>query len=210
MDLSQEATLEAIGASALASALWSTVDGTVTATVFPDSADITSDVVRFARQVTCTFRSARVRRVHRDLVSASDIAHRTGFSREAVRKWAGESNARSFPAPYGAVGEESRTSKIWLWPDIAEWLIANYDFPIEKDWPSESVIAHIEARLANVPDYTAQEWHMIQAGSAMGEIVIGRVGPTNFPLRTAGLRIRTNYSLEPEGTIREHDETARA
>ncbi|MFJ9369363.1 helix-turn-helix transcriptional regulator [Nocardia sp. NPDC101769] len=209
MDLSQEATLEAIGTSALASALWSTVDGTVTATVFPESADITSDVVRFARQLTCTFPSARVRRVHRDLVTASDIAHRTGFSREAVRKWANESNDRSFPVPFGAIGEESRTSKIWLWSDIAEWLIAAYDFPIERDWPSESVIAHIDARLANVPDYAAQEWRIIQTGSMIGTKVLGRIELMNFSLRTAELRIRT-CNLEPEGTIREHDEAARA
>ncbi|MBF6297516.1 hypothetical protein IU459_08160 [Nocardia amamiensis] len=208
VDLTQEATLEAIAASDLALALWATVDGVQTATVYPESDDITSEVLRFARLLTCRIRQARVVRVHRDLVSASDIAHRTGFSRETVRKWASGSTERSFPAPFGAVGEDSRTSKIWLWPEVARWLAANYKFPVDVDWPDESTVAHIEACLQKVPDYATQEWHAIQVSWT------GITALRNLELHTRASRMPLpqvhEFVKKLQGAMSEQDEVVGA
>ncbi len=209
VDLAEEATVEAIASADLTSALWSTINGVVTATVFPESADVTDDVVRFARRVACSIPGARVRRVHRDLVSASDVAHRTGFSREAVRKWASGNGERSFPTPYGAVGgDQFRASKIWLWSDVAEWLIANYSFPIDVGWPSEATIAHIEACLAEVPDYVTQEWRDIQVSP--DELVLNELVLDHLVRRAAGSRVHTTYSTDSEKAMCVNDEDIRA
>lgn len=195
VDLADQATIEMIGASEdLASALWSEVDGVVTATVYPTlPTDVTSEIIRFARQVTAALPGARVRRVRRDLVSASDVAHRTGFSRETVRKWNRAGNDRQFPMPVGAVGEGSRTSKVWLWSEVAEWLISSYCLPIEVDWPSEADAAHIDACLAKVPDYVSREWHAI-GGTATGwEQAIARLTIGNI----AAPRIQATYLSGP-------------
>ncbi|MEU0502704.1 hypothetical protein [Nocardia sp. NPDC005998] len=205
VDLTREATLEAIANSDLASALWAKVDGVQTVTVYPDTDDVTSEVLRFARLLTCRIPYARVVRVHRDLVSASDIAHRTGFSRETVRKWASGSTERSFPAPFGAVGEGPRTSKIWLWPDVAQWLAATYEFPVDVDWPDESTVAHIEACLQKVPDYATQEWHAIEVSWTAVEALRNIA----FHTRVAPSRIH-EFSMKLQGATSEQDEVVSA
>lgn len=158
VDLDNESTLQRIGEH-LADALWMKVDGLVTASVEANGTDVASDVIEFARRVEHHLPGSNVRRVHPDLVTVSDIAARTGFSREAVRKWVPHASGRNFPIPLGTVGGNDRPSKVWLWPDVAAWLISTYEFPIEKDWPEASVVAHIDACLARVPDYRTVQWH---------------------------------------------------
>lgn len=167
VDLTSEATLEAIATSGLVSAQWAEIGGVQIATLHLDSTNFPSEVLQFARLLACRVPGARVVRVHRDLVSASDIAHRTGFSRETVRKWASGMCERSFPAPYGSVGDDSRTSKIWLWSEVVLWLVENYGISLDVDWPDESTIAHIEACLQKVPDYATQEWRTITVSTPL-------------------------------------------
>jgi predicted DNA-binding transcriptional regulator AlpA len=64
----------------------------------------------------------RVLRLDPDLVGISDIADRTGHSRQNVQQWvSGDRNAeRPFPPPEGAVGR----SLAWRWADINPWLRA--------------------------------------------------------------------------------------
>jgi hypothetical protein len=55
-----------------------------------------------------------------DLVGISDIAQRTGRSRQNVLQWTnGERNgSRPFPAPEGSAGR----SPVWRWADVNAWL----------------------------------------------------------------------------------------
>ena len=83
--------------------LWSSVDGLVTMTVYAPEADVVCHVTDAARRVEHVVKGADVRRVHRDLVTQSDIAFRVGVSREAVRKWTHRSGDKPFPAPFDTV-----------------------------------------------------------------------------------------------------------
>ena len=59
-------------------------------------------------------------RIDQDLVSVSDIARRTGRSRESVRLLVdGKRGPGGFPAPLGVVGEGTR---VWPWSVVLEWL----------------------------------------------------------------------------------------
>lgn len=76
-----------------------------------------------ARLVSCLTKKLpafRVLHVDPDLVGISDIAERTGHSRQNVLQWVkGERNgSRPFPAPEGTVGR----SLAWRWADVNDWL----------------------------------------------------------------------------------------
>lgn len=63
----------------------------------------------------------RVLRLDPDLVGVSDIAERTGRSRQNVQQWVdGERHAEAgtFPAPEGTAGR----SLVWRWSDVYAWL----------------------------------------------------------------------------------------
>lgn len=75
-----------------------------------------------------------------DLVSQTDIAERTGKTRQAINHWIKRDRHRSgFPAP--AYGAQSR-SPLWRWSDVAAWLEAS-DEVSERD----RVIALVNATL---------------------------------------------------------------
>lgn len=63
---------------------------------------------------------ARVVRVEPDdLVNASDIARRSGKSKEAVRLWvSGARGPGGFPSSVSTVG----SSPVWRWHEVAKWL----------------------------------------------------------------------------------------
>ena len=67
---------------------------------------------------------ARVARLEPDeLVTASEIAHRLGRSRESVRLLVeGERGPGGFPAP---VSGTRRRTRFWRWSEVAEWLDAH-------------------------------------------------------------------------------------
>lgn len=57
-----------------------------------------------------------------DVVSASDIAERTGRSREGVRLLVESARGPgSFPAPVQLIGDRQR---LWRWPDVERWFAA--------------------------------------------------------------------------------------
>ncbi|MFF8912294.1 helix-turn-helix transcriptional regulator [Streptomyces sp. NPDC015032] len=65
--------------------------------------------------------SLRLLRLDPDLVGASDIADRTGRSRQNILQWVnGERrhDARAFPDPEGTVGR----SLVWRWAEVNAWL----------------------------------------------------------------------------------------
>lgn len=64
-----------------------------------------------------------------DLVSALEIAHRTGRSREAVRLWAaGKRGPGGFPAP---AWESPGGERFWDWGDVARWARDRMNLAVE-------------------------------------------------------------------------------
>ena len=69
-------------------ATFSEVDGLAFVTVYVEEGQSVVDTVLEAtRKLAAMVPGAIAKRVHPDLVTTSDIAHRVGVSREAVRKW---------------------------------------------------------------------------------------------------------------------------
>lgn len=62
----------------------------------------------------------KIRRLDPDLVGISDIAERTGRTRQNVQQWVtGERNSENpFPSAEGCAGR----SHVWRWADVNEWL----------------------------------------------------------------------------------------
>ena len=75
---------------------------------------------RLLARITSNVPALRVRRLDPDLVGVSDIAERTGRTRQNVQQWVtGERNsAHPFPSPEGCAGR----SPVWRWADVNEWL----------------------------------------------------------------------------------------
>jgi hypothetical protein len=89
-----------------------------------DVAGTGANVVEAAHHLVVRLRQAlpdmRILRLDPELVGVSDIAERTGRSRQNVLQWVGgERRAdRPFPKPEGAVGR----SLVWRWAEVNQWL----------------------------------------------------------------------------------------
>ena len=145
--------------------LWASSEGVTTVTVFAEQGKIVSEAIHAARCIEHHYPGASVLRVDPDLVSASDIAHRVGVSREAVRKWASLAN---FPVPLGATGgDNARAMRIWQWADVVSWLRTERSIEMDEYYPDAQDIQHINACLARVPKYiparaTSPHWAVNQ------------------------------------------------
>lgn len=67
---------------------------------------------------------AQVERIEPDsLVSLSEIAHRSGLTRQAISNYAAGKGKRAegFPRPVARITSES---PLWDWPEVAAWLCA--------------------------------------------------------------------------------------
>ncbi|GEM_PF-2619142 len=83
----------------------------------PDAVTAAGSVVARARALVP---GMRILRLDPDLVGVSDIAERTGRSRQNVTQWihGQRRDGVPFPAPEGTVGR----SLVWLWSDVNAWL----------------------------------------------------------------------------------------
>lgn len=77
---------------------------------------------QLVRALTSAIPALRILRLDEDLVGVSDIAERTGRTRQNVQQWVnGERwTSRKFPLPVASVGR----SLAWRWADVNEWLMA--------------------------------------------------------------------------------------
>lgn len=100
--------------------------GALTDVSFLVSAD---DAVRAAFEASCRLvdHGIQPRRIYVDIVSTSDIAERTGVSRQTVRNWQNAERRAGFPAHYATAGN----SRLWLWSDVYAWLQAE-DIPCDE------------------------------------------------------------------------------
>lgn len=105
---------------------WRKVAGQVQAVALLDCAkqDIAAAVRRIIDAVTASSPNAEVIDVVEDFVSISDIAKRSGFTRQYARMLVtGERGPGGFPRSLGSVGK----TRIWDWAPVSTWLQANYD-----------------------------------------------------------------------------------
>lgn len=88
--------------------------------VSSDGTDAMDALQGFLRKIATAVPALRILRLDPDLVGVSDIAERTGHSRQNVQQWvSGERNAdRPFPPPEGTAGR----SLVWRWADVNDWL----------------------------------------------------------------------------------------
>ncbi len=71
--------------------------------------------------IRAAFPLARIIDLDPDLVSVSDIADRTGLTRQAIRMYAtGERGRGNFPRALGTVGAGHR---VWTWAAVYEWML---------------------------------------------------------------------------------------
>ena len=83
-------------------------------------ADSVDAADRLVSRLSAALPALRVHHLDCDLVGISDIAQRTGHTRQNVLQWVnGERNrSQRFPAPEGTAGR----SLIWRWGDVNDWL----------------------------------------------------------------------------------------
>lgn len=85
---------------------------------------------------------AHVDRVEPDpLVNLSDIASRTGLTRQAISHYAKGNRSENFPAPVARVTTDA---PLWAWAPVAKWLFENDKLGREVALEAEAV------RVANV------------------------------------------------------------
>jgi hypothetical protein len=87
---------------------------------------------------------AQVVRVEPDhLVTMAEIAGRAGLSREAVRLLAnGQRGPGGFPPP---VAYPDNRTRLWHWPDVADWLNEQGRAKLEVDAESADLVAALNA-----------------------------------------------------------------
>lgn len=153
VDLADDAALDCIGEH-LADLMWEETGGLVVATLFCDEgANAVGAAVQAARQIEAHLPHAKVKRVHRELVNASEIAARAGVSRQAVSKWVNRAGAQPFPEAANVLAGE-RSSRLWLWPDVSRWLRDTYALDTGERFPSDAEVAEIDAHLERGKSYT--------------------------------------------------------
>jgi hypothetical protein len=116
VDVASESQVDALAESCPAGML-AERDGVVTLVVVRDADDAFAAVEQTVQEVTRT--GARVAGLDFDLVAASDIAERTGRSRQSVLQLVtGMRGPHGFPHPLGWVGDGIR---VWDWSSVNEW-----------------------------------------------------------------------------------------
>jgi hypothetical protein len=158
-----------------------------------------SDAIDAARNAVLgvLFRVPSVRFLYldRDLVGISEIAERTGRSRQNVSQWVMAERhsdiAEPFPRPEGVVGR----ARVWLWAEVNAWL-RNLDLADEFPGP-------IRAEMIDI-DYMIRHHQLLKlerpvAGSAYPSTYFGRAALHNvawLSLSFTGMdRTRSSYML---------------
>ncbi|WP_157551432.1 hypothetical protein [Kineosphaera limosa] len=149
VDLEDHATAARLG-QVLDDLLWSQAGGSVIATAFTES-DPVHAALSATRRIHSFEPSARVVRVHPDLVTIPAIAARVGVSRQAVQQWVAGGGSRLFPAPYASLEPEVKPIKVWRWADVTPWLWEVKGLAFEA-LPTPPQVARIDAELCRLAD----------------------------------------------------------
>lgn len=112
-----------------------------------EEADFQSAVISAIRDISRAGQKLTVRTIEpADFVSQSEIARRSGISRESARQlFCGERGKGGFPAPISGI---TSSTLLWSWRDVSWWMyrhekIKNFDFIREAEFIREyNRIAH--------------------------------------------------------------------
>ncbi len=136
--------LDALYEAGCGDALFGERDGAQYA-AFDREAESFSDALASAiHDLTNAVSGLEVVRVEPDeLVTLSSIAQRSGRSREYIRLLStGERGPGGFPAPVAYV---DRKTRLWHWPDVAQWLTDHDKARVEVDAEAADLVAALNA-----------------------------------------------------------------
>lgn len=156
VDLSDPVILNTIKEE-LSDLVWTESGRRVLAVAYTDLTDPVGMACEAARRIMYKLHGT-VHEVDQDLVNISDIAHRIGFSREAVRHWAeGNRGPGNFPAHIGVPGHQ----KVWRWGDVSAWLHKHYALTEDESSLSSEQILQLNSALKGVAEHIDHEWRLI-------------------------------------------------
>jgi hypothetical protein len=139
----------------------SSIDGMVKITAPVAADDDQSAALQLVDQIQRAIPGARALRLDQDLVSISDIAERTGRTRESVRLLAdGKRGPGGFPAPVGSVGDAIR---VWPWAAVADWFRISLNEDLGERGVAPESAALVDACLAG---HIAPTWRASRASRA--------------------------------------------
>lgn len=140
----------------LPDAVPSHVNGVVTVSAPLEAADPEAAALQLIGRLRILLPAARPVRLDQDLVSVSDVAERTGRSRESVRLLVeGRRGPGGFPAPIGTVGDGIR---VWPWAIVADWFRESLGQDLGERGVPPGTAARIDAALSN--EHTAPLGHV--------------------------------------------------
>ncbi len=133
-DVLGDAAVDALFEAGCSDATFGEVDGCQYADFTRRARSLADAVGSAKRAIESAIPEVRVIRVEpEDLVTAAEIAERTGRSRESVRLLvAGERGPGAFPVPVSHLKSRGR---MWRWTDVARWFFFSLgeEFPAGKE-----------------------------------------------------------------------------
>lgn len=124
----------------------SAIDGAVKVTAPVEASDDESAAFQLVDRVQAALPRAVALRLDQDLVSVTDIAERTGRTRESVRLLVdGKRGPGGFPTPVGSVGDAIR---VWPWAVVAGWFRTALSEDLDERGVSPETAALVDACLA--------------------------------------------------------------
>jgi hypothetical protein len=131
---------------ALPDAVPSSLAGVVEVSSPVEAPDAETAAMSLVAKLRSVLPGARAVRLDQDLVSISDIAERTGRSRESIRLLADSRRGPGgFPVPVGTVGDGIR---VWPWAVVVEWFRDALDEDLGERGVPPEIAAVVDAALS--------------------------------------------------------------
>jgi hypothetical protein len=141
IDFDADDTMQAI--SEHAGIGWRGSDGLAYATITRKGTSAIVVALEAVKEIRSAFPSSKFQSADRNLVSAADIAERSGVHMNSVLLWAkGERGPGSFPKPAGIVNGNVR---IWSLGDVNVWLTDNLGLGEDVIYPTFQEFTQIDA-----------------------------------------------------------------
>lgn len=183
---------------------WSSVDGRVQVIVRTDEGrDPVAHACEVAHMVEHALPGARAERVDEDLVTATEIAERSGLSREMVRLLAsGRRGPGGFPQHRMSVGGGTRGPlRAWAWAEVAAWLAEHYELRQEHLLPTPAQTAALNAHLLRVDQRFDQDYREAVTARVSQEVTCAANGVYVIGVGTWAVAKAAWEAHEPPGHV---------